>query len=186
MKLNETGKGTEIIKCAAQAYAITGGAPSKLLKEAAEWLLDCFRKTGDPDCIEAAGEITRAYMEMGLLDQDEDVFDEILECLGTTREKQFPKALYCQNRLRVNASSVREVLGRWPKAGGAGDSVEWVVRDIVTRVKKGEVGCWQYRRGASGVVFELLVLEAGSYLMDMEKKKVYLFEKSASLNDAND
>ena len=176
MKLNETGQSTQTLKYAVEAYAIAGGSPAKLLQEAAEWLLDCYKKTADSNCIEAAGEIVKAYMEMGIYDREETVFDEIMVCLGTTRREEFPGVLYRQNCLKPTFSQIREILGRWPKTKSKGEGVEWVVKDIMERVKNQKIGCQYYRRGASGAVFELLVLDNASYLMDLEKKKVYFFD----------
>lgn len=137
----------EAIKFAAEAYAVTGGAPAVLLQEAIEWLLDCYNKTEDVVCLEAVSQIRRAYEEMGF------------------------------THIKPSVSKVREVLGRWPKAAGKEESAGWTAEDIVNRVQNHIQGCQFYRKGKNGAVFELLVLEEGAWLLDLEKKRVYLFTR---------
>lgn len=144
MRLDDADQNLETIKFAAEAYAAAGGAPSILLQEAMEWLLDCYEKTEDPVCLEAALQIRRAYEEMRFA------------------------------RIKPSVSRVREVLGRWPRAAGKEESAGWIAEDIVRRVQNRIPGSRFYRRGRNGTVFELLVLEEGAWLLDLERKKVYL------------
>lgn len=175
MKLNAAEQGIEALKYAAEAYAVAGGSPAVLLKEAAGWLMDCYKKTEDVICLQAAGEITKTYMEMGLYDKEEAIFDEIMKCLGTTRREELPKRFYPQNRLKLSVSQIREVLGYWPQSKEM--SAERAAKDILNRVRDKQSGCYYYKRGAAGAVFELLVLEDAAYLLDLEKGRVYYIEK---------
>lgn len=131
---------------AAEAYGITGGSPYELIHETVEWLTDCYRKTGDAVCGEAAYQTAKAYSEM-------------------------------ERRLKPNVSQVGEALGRWPRSTVKEENVGWVVRDIVHRVNHGIQGCRFYRKGYGGSVFELLVLEEEAWLLDLERKCIYRFER---------
>ncbi len=145
MRLDGGNQNLEIIKFAAEAYAAAGGAPSVLLQEAMEWLQDCYDKTEDPVCLEAVSLIRRAYDEMGF------------------------------TRIRPSVSRVREVLGRWPRAAVKEESAGWTAEDIVRRVRNRIQGSQIYQGSKNGAVFELLVLEEGAWLLDIERQRVYLF-----------
>lgn len=145
MKIKDAMKKPEVIKLAAEAYAVTGGSPEELILETVGWLTDCYSKTGDSLCREAASQTTKAYREM-------------------------------ERSLKPALAQVGEVLGRWPKSAVKEENVKWVAEDIVNRVNHGMQGCRFYRKGRNGGVFELLVLEDGAWLLDMEKKRIYKFE----------
>ena len=146
MKIVNALEKPEVIKLAAEAYAVTGGAPEELILETVEWLNDCYSKTGDQICQEAASQTARAYGEM-------------------------------ERRLKMNARQVGEVLGRWPRSTIKEENIRWVTEDIVHRVSQGVTGCRFYRKGQNGAVFELLVLEQGAWLLDLEKKRIYKLER---------
>ena len=59
---------------------------------------------------------------------------------------------------------------------GQGYSADWVVDDIIDRVKNQKLGCKYYKRGNVENAFEILVLEECSYLLDLEKSRIYTFE----------
>ncbi len=151
MKIGDAIQKPEIIKLAAEAYGITGGSPDKLIRETVEWLTDCYQKTGDVICGEAACQTAKAYSEM-------------------------------ERRLKPNVSQVGEALGRWPRSTAKEENVGWIIEDIVHRVKCGVHGCRFYRKGHEGPIFELLVLEEGAWLLDLERKRVYRFEEQEALS----
>ncbi len=68
MKIVNALEKPEVIKLAAEAYAVTGGAPEELILETVEWLNDCYSKTGDRICREAASQtqVPRASPEASL------------------------------------------------------------------------------------------------------------------------
>lgn len=145
MKIKDVITKPEVIKLAAEVYAVTGGSPEKLILETVEWLTDCYSKTGDSLCQEAASHTARAYGEM-------------------------------ERSLKLTLMQVGEALGRWPRSTAKEENVRWVAEDIVYRVSHGVQGCRFYRKGQNGGIFELLVLEEGAWLLDMEKKWIYKFE----------
>lgn len=176
MKLDDRNQKAVVIKLAAEAYAIEGGSPGLLLKEAAEWLLDTYQKTGDKNCVCAGAQVVKAYVEMGMpYSEIEETFDKILTEMGTSREEQFPQAFYTADYLKVSLTHIREILGRWPKATAKEEGVDWTARDIYNRIQNHVIGCRFYKRVRDNAVYELLVLEDAAYLMDIEKKKVYAF-----------
>ena len=43
---------------------IAGGSPDELIRETVDWLTDCYHRTGDAICGEAACQTAKAYSEM--------------------------------------------------------------------------------------------------------------------------
>ena len=64
MKIEDAIQKPEVIKLAVEAYGIVGGSPEELIRETVEWLTDCYQKTGDVLCGEAASQTLKVYGEM--------------------------------------------------------------------------------------------------------------------------
>ena len=95
MKLKNSSENSSIIKFAAESYVGAGGNPVVLFTESAEWLYECYEKTGDEICLKAARQIVNVYVEMGLLyAAGKDIFEKILTASGTTFEQEFPARIY--------------------------------------------------------------------------------------------
>lgn len=170
---------TNIIKFAAESYVGVGGNPITLFTESAEWLYNCYQDTKDVICLQAAKQIIRAYMEMGLLyEASKDIFDKILDAVGVAFEEEFPKGIYSQRKVRCKVTQIREILGYWPHTNENQYNAEWISKDIVKKVKSKEYGCFCYGKRKNEITFELLILEENAYLMDLEKKRIYVFEQN--------
>ena len=169
---------TSIIKFVAESYVGVGGNPIVLFTESAEWLYNCYEKTGDCVCLRAAKQIVRAYMELGLLyESAEGIFEKILKAAGTSFEEEFPKCIYTQNTLKWKVTQIREVLGFWPYTSENKYSANQVAQDILDKVNNNEYGCFYYGKKENEVMYELLILREDAYLMDLEKKRIYVFEQ---------
>lgn len=178
MKLDHQIEGTDFIKFAAESYMGSGGNPVILFTESAEWLYDCYTKTGDEICLKAARQIVKAYMELGFIYNDgEAVFGKILEASGTTVQQQFQGWLYPSSTIKRSSLQIREILGFWPKSSKKEYNVDRIVKDILDKLQKRECGCFYYGRRPEEITFELLILDENAYLLALEKKKVYVFEE---------
>lgn len=148
-----------------------------MFTESAEWLYNCYEKTGDKICLKAAKQIVRTYMELGLVyESAKDIFEKILASAGTSFQKEFPKRIYAPNVLKRKETAIREALGFWPKANEHKNSADWVALDIYNKIVSCEYGCFYYGKRKQEVNFELLILEDDAYLMDIEKQRIYVFE----------
>ena len=177
MNYNHCLEETEVIKFAAESYVGVGGNPKKLFAEAVQWLYECYKQTNDFTCLKAAKQIIDAYMELGLLyDSVDKIFDPILAEMGTTFEKEFPRRRYSANVLKQKVVSVREVLGFWSSKSLI--SADYVAEDIIEKLQSKEYGCYYYGKRENEISFELLILKEDAYLMDIEKQRIYLFEKA--------
>lgn len=169
---------TDVIRFAAESYVGVGGNPRELFMKSAQWLYNCYETTEDLMCLKAAKQMVRAYMEMGLLyEAAKEVFDKILEAAGIVFEDEFPKGLYSQKAIKCKVTQIRETLGFWPHTNEKRYNAEWIARDIFGKVSSSEYGCFYYGKRENEVTFELLILREDAYLMDIEKKRIYVFEK---------
>lgn len=178
MELKHCSDETTVIKFAAESYMGVGGNPFVLFTESAKWMYSCYKNTGDEICLKASIQIIKAYMEMGLLyEAAKDIFDKILAEEGVIAKERFPKRVYTQNKLKRKTTHVREVLGYWSKVKKKNCNAEWITRDILKKVENREIGCFYYGKREDVFSFELVVLEEDAYLMDLERKKIYVFEQ---------
>ena len=166
------------IKIAVESYTAVGGNPATLLKESAEWLFTHYEVSGDAFCLKAAVQLVRVYMELGLLYvAAQEVFDKILATAGTTYEEEFPKRICRQDSISCNVSKVRELLGYWPYTRGKIYNAQRVAESICEKVRKQEYGSYFYEKRENEIAFELLIVKENAYLMDIQKSKIYVFEK---------
>lgn len=178
MDVEKELKEIEAIRFAAESYMIVGGNPKKLLVESAEWLYNCYEATEDLMCLKAAKQIIKTYVRMGLLyDAAKDVFDKIMSATGIAFDYEFPKGKYPQKVIKCKVTPIREILGYWTYSDKKAHNAEWVAGDILRKVSKKECGCFFYEKKEGIPSFELLVLEEDAYLMDLERGRVYVFEK---------
>lgn len=165
MKLTDNKTETEVIKLAAQSYAVTGHSPSRLLLEASKWLWDVYEKLGDESYAEASECVMQAYKELGLpYERGKELFD-----------KYFPENTYHEYKIKATPSQIRSVLGRWSKSNGKEANAEWTAKDIADRVQNRKLGQQFYKKTGSETGFELIVLEDEAFLLDLEKMKIFTF-----------
>ncbi len=173
-------KERDVIKFALEAYMIMGGNPAAFLRKAAEWLHDCYLKTEDRTSLEAAVQIIYAYKEIGLLYEDaKEVFDKIIFSAEAAGMDVSLHNVYSTRKLKLQSTAVREALGRWSKASKNQQSAVSVTQDIIERVKNNVLGATFYARKPESVAFQLLVLEDAAYLLDFEKRIMYVLDKES-------
>ncbi len=167
------------IKFAVESYVNVGGNPKKLFTESVEWLYECYQNSSDVTCLEAAKRIVRAYIELGLIYNDsKELLDKILDGLGNSFKEEFPDGFYSQEAIKCKVLQIRELLGYWPGTREKQYNAEWIAKDIYNKVHNREYGCYFYGKRAGEMVFELLILEEDTYLLDLEKKRIYVFERN--------
>lgn len=175
MKLDHPDKEGTVLRFAAESYMEAGGNPIVLLGESTEWLYDCYCKTGDAICIDAALQIIKTYMNLGLAyDARREIFDAVLNVAGTNRKTEFSSGSCSGNMLKKKFSDIREVLGYWPYAGEDMLNADEVAKDILEKVRSKQFGRYDYTRGRTKI-FQLLILTDSIFLLDLNKNKVYTF-----------
>lgn len=178
MKVNEVTDKSKFIKFAAVSYMGAGGDPVKLFTESAEWLFDCYKRTNDKICLDAAVQLVKSYIEFGLLyEEGNKLFDKILRAAGETLPDDAGKRVGSENVLKRKNAQIREVLGYWPKLPDKVYDADWVVADILKKLQDNECGCYYYGKKEEEIDFELLILPDNAYLVDLCRRKVHVFEE---------
>lgn len=173
-------KERDVIKFALEAYMIMGGNPAAFLQKAAGWLHDCYLKTEDKTSLEAAVQIIYAYKEIGLFYEDaKEVFDKIIFGAEVAGMDVSLHNVYSTRKLKLKSTAIREVLGRWSKASKNQQGAAFVTQDIIDRVNNDVQGATFYGRKEDSVAFQLLVLEDAAYLLDFEKRIMYVLDKES-------
>lgn len=177
MKIMESIEAKEIIKLSAQGYAECGYSPIELLKEAAEWLEDCYEKTGDRKCLAAAQEIIKACMELELpYEKIGKIFDLILQNSELNPYDLGLKKEYYKSKGKPTYTQIREIVGIWNKSIKK-VSVDKIVRNIIENIREQKKGCYCYGEEGTTPLFELIVVEREAFLIDIEKKKIFFWEQ---------
>jgi len=168
-----------VIKLAAEAYMSEGHSPVKLLLEAAEWLWDCYQKTGDIHCVEAAKQVVCAYVELGLPHENQDAScSRIWDLLRASKKELIPEAFYPKYRLKVNRSQIRQALGPWPRTKSGEMTADDAVKDIIRKIEERTSGVQIYRTKRDEIVFQLVITEDGeAFLLNLQKRLIYTFER---------
>ncbi len=123
---------------------------SDYFSEMIEWLIVCYEKTSEENYLEVVERILW-------------ICNEISDTIFSAQLMKFDKA------------DVRRILRRWPKSSEIEKSPEWVVDDIIFRVVNRVKGRKYYQRGRNIRAFELVVSEDKVFLMDLERRMVYVF-----------
>lgn len=92
-------------------------------------------------------------------------------------EKHVIQALCLDGSVKCKVTKIREVLGYWPCTSKENYNAEVVARDILHKVCNREYGCFFYEKKDSVPSFELLIMEEDAYLLDLERGRIYIFEK---------
>ncbi|EET61504.1 hypothetical protein BRYFOR_06679 [Marvinbryantia formatexigens DSM 14469] len=167
----------EAIKMAAGSVQYKNLSVKTTMIKAAEQLYWYYEKLKDMRYLETAMLHMQAYLEMGFAyDEGAEVFERILEGLGTTREIQFPDKFYASKKIKLNKSRVRSMLRRWPASSRQGMKIGEVVEDIITKVRTKETGIFGYECAATGDFYELVVGEEETFFHDIRSGIFYTFE----------
>lgn len=86
-------------------------------QESAEWLEDCYEKTGDKKCFSAAQEVIKVYMELELLyEKAGKIFDQILQESELDQHDFGLRKKYNKTNGKLTYTKIREILGIWDKS----------------------------------------------------------------------
>lgn len=174
MNENKDNLTIKSICLAVQGYASIEGDIMKILIGSIIWLYDNYQKMNDKKCLYAAKLIIEAYMQFGLLPaKNTELFHRIYAELGEVfEEKYYSKSN--ENKIKANITQIRRALGKWPKAYRTEESSDWVARNILEHIKSKDYGSFFYECQRIQLIFELLVTNEGSYLIDTAKGKIYV------------
>lgn len=117
-----------------------------------------------------------AYLEMGFsYNVASEVFDQVLEGLGTTREQEFPKRFYHSHRIRLNKTQVRSMINKWPASPHQKMKINELVEDIMEKVRSERTGIFCYKCAVTGDRYELVINEKEVFFRDIRRGIFYTF-----------
>ncbi len=134
------------------------------------------------DIMKIAYQYIQAYLQLGFSYlEHESLFDEVLEDAGISPSQI--TALQMQNtKIKLSRTQIRSVMGRWTASSYNSHTITSAVDDIISHVKKKEVGSYQYytskKDGSYTALFQLTVTHSYALFHDVFKNKFYhLIEK---------
>lgn len=135
-----------------------------------------YEESQDTHYLEVATLHIQAYLEMGFpYEEADDIFNKILEKLGTTKELRFPKKFYVAKKIKVNKTQVRSMIGRWPASQNQDMKIDEVVEDIINKIKMKECGIYYYQCIAMKDIYELVISEEEMFFHDLRRGIFYTF-----------
>lgn len=171
----------EAIKLAVGTTSYVGLAISDVFEASVSRLYSYYLETKDKCYIETALLHIRAYVEMGFEYEDKaEVFDCVLETLGTSRHLEFPKAYYYSKKIKANKTQIRTMIKKWP-ASKERMNINDVVQDILDKVLNKKVGIYYYNSSTTpnsenigdGDLYELVISEKETYFHDIKRRKYF-------------
>lgn len=104
-----------------------------------------YYETAEYKYLEISVIFIRVYIEMGFDYSNGELFDEVLKEFGTSKNDMFPVKYYTTNKMKLNKSQVRSMIGKWPATKDkATMKISEVVDDIILKVKNKEFGVYTY------------------------------------------
>ena len=172
----------EVIKLAVGATSYVGFPISGIYEAAVERLVQYYKETEEKEYLEATLLHIHAYMEMGFeYDDKKELFDYVLNHLGTVRNAEFPQTYYVSRKVKLTKSQIRGMIQRWPSSKQR-MGINEVVDNIIDKVKNKKFGIYYYNSDptpdnpkSSGDLYELVIGEKESYFHDIKRKKYFTF-----------
>lgn len=167
----------EAIKFAAGSLQYKNISVKQTFRDAVSQLYWYYKHLGEKEYLRAATLHIQAYLEMGFSYEDNtELFNEVLEQLGTTRELKFPKRFYASKKIRLNKSQVRSMIRKWPASPHQKMKINEVVDDIISKIQNKENGIFYYKCAVTGDLYELVISTKEVFFHDIARGIFYIFE----------
>lgn len=172
----------EVVKMSVRRLGHQNISAKQTLEKSIALLVDYYKKWEMLGYLMAALVRLQAYLELGFCYTDnEDLFDALLEALGTCKRIQFPANYNHAKRVALTKAQVDGLIERWSSSPHRTMSRPEMVDDIISRVENKTIGRSEYHSNANpkgkglDYVYELVVAEDESYLYDVRNDKYYTF-----------
>ena len=166
----------EAIKLAAGTVQYKNVSVIETFLEAIEQLNWYYENLNDKAYLEVARLHIQTYLEMGFsYEIGEELFNSILEKMGTTREFEFPKKFYTSKLIKLNKSQVRSMIKKWPASPHQIMKIDEVVSDIINKVNNREIGIYYYKCAVTKDMYELTISDKEMFFHDLRRNIFYTF-----------
>lgn len=137
---------------------------------------------GTEECLNTALLMMHVYLNQGFLyEEHRDLFDVLLQKLGTTREQQF-SCLKGMNVVPLTRAQVDHLIVKWSGSIYHTMTRSQVVDDIMEKVKKKMIGKYEYHSNANpkgnslDYVYILEVTNNDNILYNINLNRIYRLE----------
>lgn len=177
MNEREVSRYIEAIKLATGCVQYKNIPVKQTLCDAVSQLYWYYSNLGRREYLEVAVLYIQAYLEMGFSYEDNsEIFNTILEQLGTTREMEFSKRFFMSKKIKLNKTQVRSMIKKWPASPHQKMKINEVVTDIIDKIKIREIGIFYYECAVTKDVYELVISSHEIFFHDMMRGVFYTFD----------
>ena len=177
MEDKEICRYVEAIKFAAGCLQYKNISVEQTFEDAVSQLYWYYQKLGSKEYLETAALHIQAYLEMGFeYERHGELFNQVLESLGTSREAMFPKRFYVSRKIRLNKTQVRSMIKKWPASPRQKMKIDEVVADIMKKISEKENGIFHYQCAVTDDLYELVISEKEIFFHDIPRGIFYTFE----------
>lgn len=181
MNMEENRTKVEAVKQSMSSLPSRGISIRETMEISTRYLYDLYLAVKNKGYLEVAALQIQAYLELGFAYEDhKEVFDLVLEGLGTDRKTMFPKRFYYAVKVKLNPSQVRSMIGRWPKAKSGTMHIDQVIADIIDKVQNQKYGSYEYENTGSASRYELVINEKECYFRNIQNNRFYTFDRKGS------
>lgn len=166
----------EAIKLAAGSVQYKNISVKDTFLMAVNQLYQYYLNSNDINYLETAMLHIQAYLEMGFpYENGKNLYDNILEKLGTTKELEFPKRFYVSKTIKLNKTQVKSMIKKWPTSPHQEWKIDEIVEDIMEKVKNKKIGIYYYKCAVTNDVYELVINEIEMFFHDIRRGIFYTF-----------
>lgn len=177
----------EAIKVAVGNLDVLGVSSKQVLIQSIVWLRENYEINGEEKYLVKAIWHIYAYLGLGFPYEDgEKEFYEILRYIDKTREELFPVQKWRHNRIKLNKTNIRNLLGNWNPVLHS-MKINDVVNDILRKVINRESGKYLYHSGkviaSNGEkqlwenTYKLYINDEEVFFHDVNRNKYYVFAR---------
>lgn len=166
----------EAIKFAAGSLQYKKIPVQQTFREAVSQLFWYYENLGSDEYLQTATLHIQAYLEMGFsYEENEELFNSVLEKLGTTRDVKFPNKYYSTKQVKLNKTQVRNMIKKWPASPHQEMKINEVVDDIIQKVQTHECGIYYYKCAVTGDMYELVISDQEIFFHDIVRGFFFTF-----------
>ena len=170
----------EIVKLSVRGLESQGISVMKTLVGSIKLLSEYYDSSNQIGYLYAAVTRIQAYLELGFsYETEKELFDRVLNILGTSQKKQFPKRAYAAKEIPLTKSQIRRLIKPWSSSKYHTMPIDEVPDDIIDKVLGKKIGRYEYHSNANPTaaefdyVYVLFIDEEESYIYNIQKGFYY-------------